>query len=196
MNALRTVSLVILSLTFYAIYNFWQLGALLFPIPANDFVLFIIGFYLYLTEKNFGKDRVLLLLLMTIILLKNPYNYTLFLDNRSLMSLDDIAYFDWLDILFILLLTTELARLFIKNRALKISWLLICSICCFVSGLFLDDIGFNGLRLLAYVLIVLFFVFQFTLKTPNSSEKQSFFLAIWLLLTFLELTLFISLYLI
>ncbi len=192
MKSLRTVYLTGLTILFYGLYNFLQYRLLIFPLPANDFIVLGIFFYLILVEKAARKEGLYFGAYALLLLLQNPYNYELFFTHDTIDSLSKLYFFEIFQVLTIVAFLFIAVRTYLRKRQHELSFLILLAIASYIISLFIYDVWHNFLQLLAFGSLFAFHSID-THKQPES-EKVYFFQAFWLLLTFIRLSFICTVY--
>lgn len=192
MKSLRTVCLTALTLFFYGLSIFLQQGELIFPLPANDFILVIIFLYLFFIEKNARKDSWVIFIYVLFQLIANPFNYELVCSNETLEILTKGYLFEILQLITQLIFGTIILLTFLKHKSNKLNPLIILSALTLVASLFFTEITFNFLQLASFLSLFAFY----SMLNKSLEETKRIYLpqAFWLLCIVLKLTLIITLY--
>lgn len=192
MKSLRTVYLTALTLFFYGLSNLLQHRLLIFPLPANDFILVIIFLYLFLIEKSARKDSWLIFIYVFLHLIANPYNYELVCSNETLEILTKGYLFEILQLITQIVFGVIIVTTFLKHKSAQASPLLIIGALTLIASLFYHDITYNILQLVSFLSL---FAFHSILNKSLEEAKRIYLpQAFWLLCTVLKLSLIITLY--
>ncbi|MGV3631724.1 MAG: hypothetical protein ACO1O6_10990 [Bacteroidota bacterium] len=192
MKSLRTVYLTGLTILFYGLYNYLQYRLLIFPLPANDFIVLAIFGYLVLVEKAARKEAIYFGSLALLLLLQNPYNYELFITHEQIDRLSGMYFFEIFQVLTIAAFITICVRTYLRKRQHRLSFLILAALASYVLSLFFYDLPHNFLQLFAFGSLFAFHSVD-THKLPEN-EKVYFFQAFWLLLTIIRLSFICTVY--
>lgn len=192
MKSLRTVYLTALTLFFYGFSNLLQHRLLIFPLPANDFILLVVFLYLFFIEKIARKDSWLIFVYVILHLIANPYNYELVCSNETLETLTKGYLFEILQLITQIVFGVIILKNYVTHRSYKLSPLILVAALCLVASLFFSDITYNFLQLASFLSLFAFY----SMLNKSLEETKRIYLpqAFWLLCTVLKLTLIITLY--
>jgi hypothetical protein len=192
MKSLRTVYLTALTLTVYAVSNVLQHKLLIFPIPANDFILLIVFGYLYFIEKNARKESLYVFFFALFSFIQNHFNFELFLSSDILQKLVDSYFFEVFQILTILAFFVNSITVYFKNKENNLSVLVLLAMIFYFASVMFKDLGYNTLQLLSF--ITLYAYYSILNAKQDENQRSYIFQAFWLLMTILKLSLIITLY--
>lgn len=192
MKSLRTVYLTGLTILFYGLYNFLQYRLLIFPLPANDFIVLGIFIYLILIEKAARKDALYFGGYALLLLLQNPYNYELFFTHERIEALLRNYFFEIFQVLTIAAFVVICTRTYLRKREHKLSYLILVAFASYVLSLFFYDLWHNFLQLFAFG--TLFAFHSIDTHKQAEMEKVYFYQAFWLLLTIMRLSFVCTVY--
>lgn len=192
MKSLRTVYLVSLTILFYGLYNFMQYRLLIFPLPANDFIVLIITAYLLTIEKEARKEGWFILLYAVLLLLQNPYNYEILLDHEHIGKLSGSYFFEIFQLLTILSFIFICIRTFVLKRQHKLSYLILQGLAFYLTGLAFQELAHNFFHLFAFV--TLFAFHSIDTHRENQGRKIYLFQAFWLLMAVVRLSFICTVY--
>lgn len=194
MKSLRTVYLTALTLFVYAISNVLQHKMLIFPIPANDFILLIVFGYLYFIEKNARKESLFVFFFALFSFIQNHFNFELFLSSDILQKLVDSYFFEVFQVLTIVAFFVNAITVYFKNKENNLSILVLVALIFYFISVMFKDLGYNSLQLLSFVSLFAYYSLQNSKIEEN--KRTYLFQAFWLLMAILKLSLIITLYLI
>ena len=90
----RVIFIVALTLFIYAFASLLQLGSFLFPIPANNIILLIVGIQYFFWNKEQEFPALLVLLIGLLATVGTEYYWATFLPNDAMQSLSESAILD------------------------------------------------------------------------------------------------------
>lgn len=123
----RSTSIIVLSYLLFGLFNFFQFGEFIVPVPYSELVVFLIVIISFIQNRKGLEKKHLFLLFYSIIgVIVHPFLSEIFLTPEQQNSLYDLLLFDILNIIKWILLTMFLASLTYnkEKHQLKLEWLI------------------------------------------------------------------------